>query len=167
MPVWKILARPERPKGAGEMTDGVRAFLEGRGRDGAGRTFEAVIALDDAAMEANHDFIQWLFPLTEPSRAVPGSPVLSPDDLAALRASPAAQANLQRAVSRMGRFYADTGAWLGPHDHNHLRISRIIRSLRLLQGDAAANAFRQRILEAQAARGGRINAQSLAFWARA
>ena len=35
-------------------------------------------------------------------------------------------------------FYRDTRHWRAPVDHNHLRITRIIRSLRLLVSDAAA-----------------------------
>ena len=59
------------------MTDRpVLAFLEGQGTDGAGRTVFEVLGLNDPALEHSHDFIQWLFPLEEPSQAVPSAPVL-------------------------------------------------------------------------------------------
>ena len=140
------------------------AFIEGQGTDAAGRTLADVLAFDDAELERRHDFIQWLFPLPEPSRAVPGSPVLEPADVPALTASAPAQANLARAAERMLRFYADTAAWRASFDHNHLRITRIIRSLRLLAGDAAADAFRDALLSRVAAERIPVNATSLGFW---
>ncbi|MDB5456077.1 MAG: hypothetical protein JWP92_1662 [Caulobacter sp.] len=142
-------------------------FLAGEGPDAAGRTFDEVLALDDLLIERRHDFIQWLFPLTEPSAAVPGSPVLTPDLVAKLAASPAAQARLEAAAARMLAFYERSDRWLRPADHNHLRITRIIRSLRLLVGDAAADRFRRRILERVAAAGAPVGAAALRFWAEA
>ena len=144
----------------------LRRFLEGVGADGAGRTLDAVLAFDDAALERRHDFIQWLFPLDEPSRAVPGSPVLRPDDIDALRVSAAAQTNLRRAAVRMLDYYARTAQWRRAFDHNHLRVTRIIRSLRLLADDAAADGFRERIL-ALAGEGTSVNEASLRFWREA
>ena len=44
-------------------------FLVQDGRDGAGRTFAQVLAFGDAELERRHDFVQWLFPLGEPSAA--------------------------------------------------------------------------------------------------
>lgn len=145
----------------------VVAFLNGNGLDAAGRQIEAVFAMDDHALERHHDFIQWLFPLPEPSRAVPGSPVLTSGDRMAIAGSATALAHLAAAADRMSRFYATTDAWLAPHDHNHLRISRIIRSLRLLVGDTAADRFRDDLLEQMTLRGGRVNAQSLEHWQKA
>lgn len=121
-------------------------FLSGEGVDAAGRSHTQVLALDDEALESRHDFIQWLFPLPEPSSAVPGSPVLTPADTADLQADAKAQERLQRASDRMLSFYGNTADWRAPIDHNHLRITRIIRSLRLLSGDVLADAFRAEIL---------------------
>jgi predicted secreted protein len=143
----------------------VVAFLIEDGVDGAGRTFDQVLAFNDAMLERRHDFIQWLFPLTEPSAAVPGSPVLSARDVEALRISPVARERLARAAERMLRFYAATDGWRAPVDHNHLRITRIIRSLRLLCGDASAEAFRERI--SALAEGEPISAHSRSYWASA
>ena len=132
--------------------------------DGAGRTHADVLALNDRELERRHDFIQWLFPLAEPSGAVPGSPVLTPEDVARLRRSDTAQANLRQAAARMLAFYADSDAWLGGYDHNHLRITRIIKSLRLLSGHEAADGFKHDIRELANARGGAINPTTLSYW---
>ena len=50
-------------------------FLEGEGTDARGRSVFDVISMNDVAIERTHDFIQWLFPLPEPSAAIPDSPV--------------------------------------------------------------------------------------------
>lgn len=142
-------------------------FLEGRGVDARGRTLEQVLAFDDAALERHHDFIQWLFPLTEASAAVPGSPVLTAQGVTVLRASASAQASLRRAADRMARFYRDGDAWLVRFDHNHLRITRIIRSLRVLLDDAAANDFRSVILDRVRDAGGPVDPTALRYWSEA
>jgi len=142
----------------------IHAFLAGRGRDGRGRTAAEVLAFDDAALEARHDFIQWLFPLPTASAAVPGSPVLSPREAAAIRADPAARATLAAAAARMARFYAGNDHWLVARDHNHLRISRIVASLALLLGRDEAAAFLAAVEARVIAAGAPVNATSRRYW---
>ena len=140
------------------------AFLEGTGAGSRGLTVDDILALDDGALESRHDYIQWLFPLDVPSQAVPGSPVLTPADIQAIRASAAARHNIRRAAARMRAFYADNNHWLSGHDHNHLRITRIIASLRMLAGAEAAEDFRQFVLHLNAAAGSPVNARSVGYW---
>ena len=140
------------------------AFLEGDGPDGRGRTLFDVVASDNATLELTHDFIQWLFPLPEPSGAVPDAPVLTPDETQAIRDSDMAQRALAVATARMEVFYRTTHDWLRPHDHNHLRITRIIRSLRLLRGDEEADAFRAVILSMVEAARAPVSARSRGYW---
>ena len=143
------------------------AFLEGEGTDTRGRTLFDVLGFDDAALERNHDFIQWLFPLPEPSGAVPDAPVLTGEDMQAIHDSVMAQCAMAAATDRMDRFYRRTDHWLRPHDHNHLRITRIIRSLRLLRGDDEAEAFRAVILSMVEATRAPVSARSRGYWSTA
>jgi hypothetical protein len=145
----------------------ITAFLEGEGMDSRGRTVFDVLAFDDAALERTHDFIQWLFPLTEPSRAVPDAPVLTAAEVEAIRRSVMAQCSLAAATDRMAAFYGAGHDWLMPNDHNHLRITRIIRSLRLLRDDEAADAFRAFILARVEATRAPVSARSRGYWATA
>ncbi|KMO13454.1 opioid growth factor receptor-related protein [Methylobacterium platani] len=145
----------------------IHAFLAGRGRDGRGRSLAEVLAFDDARIEGVHDFIQWLFPLREASRAVPGAPVLGAAEAEAIRADPAARAGLLSARDRMLRFYAGTGGWLTAFDHNHLRISRILTALRDLVGPEEARAFHEEILGLDRAAGSPVNPGSLEYWRKA
>lgn len=145
----------------------VLAFLEGEGPDGRGRAIFDVLAFDDAALERTHDVVQWLFPLTEPSAALPDAPVLTNAEAQAIHDSVMAQCALAAATDRMGSFYASTDHWLKPADHNHLRITRIIRSLRLLRGDEEADAFRALILRRVEATRAPVSARSRGYWATA
>ena len=142
-------------------------FLEGSGPDGDGRFIDEVLAFDDTQIEHIHTFVQWLFPLDEPSRAQPHSPVLAEGEAELIRQSNLAQQNLLMATERMLAFYSMNRHWLGRFDHNHLRISRIIASLRLLRGEFAAAMFLREI-EALVEKGGNlVNPESRKYWRRA
>lgn len=144
----------------------IHAFLAGSG-DGAGRSRDAVLAFDDARIEAVHDFIQWCFPSRQASRAVPGAPVLTSDEARAIRADPNARDGLRAALARMRRFYGDTDRWLAAHDHNHLRITRILAAVRDLLGADEARDFHAFVTARNAAAGAPINPDSLRFWSAA
>ena len=98
---------------------------------------------------------------------MPDSPVLSPDDIQAIRVSELAPMAMGAATDRMASFYGSTHDWLMPNDHNYLRITRIIRSLRLLVGDAEADAFRAFIMARVEATRAPVSARSRGYWATA
>ncbi len=142
-------------------------FLKGAGTDGAGRTVFDVVALDDRSIERIHDFIQWLFPLDAPSGANRNAPVLTAEDVAEVHGSGMAQIALAAATDRMAVFYQRNTHWLVVHDHNHLRITRIIKSLRLLRGDEEAEDFRNLIVKLDEAAGRPVSVGSRRYWAEA
>jgi hypothetical protein len=145
----------------------LHAFLKGTGSDSRGRTLSHVLAFDDTEIEATHDFIQWVFPLPIASSAQPQSPVLSCQDVSAIAGDDVAVANLKLARHRMEQFYSRNDYWLRWHDHNHLRITRILTSLRLLAGLDEARQFYAVISDRLKAAPGAINPRSLEFWAHA
>ncbi len=145
----------------------LHAFLNGTGSDSRGRTLSHVLALEDTEIEATHDFIQWLFPLPVASSAQPSSPVLSPQELSAIAGDDVAVANLKLARGRMEQFYSRNDQWLRWHDHNHLRITRILTSLRLIVGLDEARRFYAAISDRLKTAPAAINPRSLQFWAHA
>ncbi|MBJ6125055.1 opioid growth factor receptor-related protein [Microvirga splendida] len=145
----------------------LHAFLAGVGRDGRGRSVADVLAFSDDELEAVHDYIQWLFPLPTRSAAQPHSPVLTQAEIEAIRADPRSIESLKKATERMLQFYRETHWWLTAHDHNHLRITRILHSLRLLVGPIEARAFYGVIISLHEAAGAPINTRSLHYWAEA
>jgi hypothetical protein len=156
------------------------AFYRDGARDDAGRTLDEILAWPDDELEAVHDFIQWLFPLPERSGANPAAPVLDENTIRAFRNSAQMQERLRRAFLRMLRFYAliwDEGHvarapnfenraenWLWPGNHNHLRITRMLRSLGLLGLDAESVAFFQALEKIYQNFPQRITARTFAFW---
>lgn len=132
--------------------DPILAFFRG-GTDHAGRTLTEILAWSDFQLEHEHDYIQWLFPLSEPSRFNPLAPVLVPTTIAAFDQDPALRQALERGFERLMVFYGFTiqkfpsgdwqlnvgvdfarrsRIWLTPGNHNFLRLTRILTSLRLL-----------------------------------
>src|SRR5258708_250993 len=74
----------------------ITGFYRGTGTDHNGRTLADIWAYSDAELESIHDFIQWLFPLREPSQFNPEAPLLSDSDIAEFRADPKLRENLLR-----------------------------------------------------------------------
>ena len=136
------------------------AFYRGSGTDDRGRTIDHVLAFSLDRMEAVHDYIQWLFPLDVRSGVNPDAPLVDARCQDEFATDSVLRATLRRALERMLEFYGlllvqegdeapqvvrspDFGrraaVWLAPGNHNFLRLTRILKSLRLL-GEAELSA---------------------------
>ena len=123
-------------------------FLTNNGLDHAGRTYDQILSQDDMWLETHHDWVQWCFPLFEPSQAVRNAPVLQgAEQVAQIQVSAVAQQHLAAGVARYSEFLRQNDHWLRFHDHNHLRITRVIKALRILASDAAADDFHEFVLD--------------------
>jgi Opioid growth factor receptor (OGFr) conserved region len=168
----------------------ILTFYAGTSADPAGRRLPEIQQWPDPLLEANHDFIQWMFPIMEPSSVHPEAPVLDQETIRAFKARPELQQNLRSSFLRMLAFYGfelemqkgldvrrssgfadQSSEWLWPGNHNHLRITRIIKSLRLLGLEAEAKAFFKCLSELYAEETGRgiprITATTFQFWSSA
>lgn len=129
------------------------AFYRGLEANNNQATLEQILNWDDNNLEQVHNYIQWLFPLENPSGPNPTAPVLDQATIQAFRQDPALKAqvlrsfhrmlafyglqwnDLARVISRTPNFNARAAVWLTPADqnyHNFLRITRMIHSLGLL-----------------------------------
>ena len=159
-------------------------FYRGTGTDSEGRRLDAILAWGDGRLEAVHDFIQWLFPLPEPSRFNPDAPLLTAEDIAAFRQGSALRANLRRSFERILSFLGlaeqpDGEVIEGPNfasrmsdvweypNHNWLRITRILRSLSLLGLEAEARALYRRLEDFHARRRFPIGDDTFQYWTEA
>jgi hypothetical protein len=136
-------------------------------------------------LEAVHDFIQWLFPLPEPSPVNPLAPVLDPATIAEFRKRSDLTTALLRSFETMLAFYGfrlvetpqvrvDPSAlfaqasenWLTTGNHNHLRITRILRSTRVLGLETHSEAFFRALSEVYETPGGRhaVGEVSFRYW---
>jgi Opioid growth factor receptor (OGFr) conserved region len=139
------------------------AFYEGTGTDGRGRSLDDVLHFDDASLEHVHDFIQWLFPLRERSGANPNAPRLDDGAIAAFQTRPELRANLRRAYERMMAFYKAGDGWLTPGNHNHLRLTRMMISLRTLGLKDEALELHDYVTGLALRRGG-VTRDTLGYW---
>jgi hypothetical protein len=166
------------------------AFYLLRAPDVRGRGLDDLWELDPDEWEEGHDHVQWLFPLPEPSRFNPDAPLVGADDVAAWRRSPELRANLlvsfrkflhflglelaqdgERWLVRPGpNWHGRRGWWVFPGatrvNHNWLRITRVLKSLRLLDLEPQAQAFLRALQEVYDLEG-MISPQSMALWQEA
>ena len=141
------------------------SFLEGKLPDHRGRTHAMLLQQTDHEAETNHDYIQWLFPLDEPSRSVNGAPVLAELEIDEIRQSSLAQANLAKSARWFLGFLERNNHWITKYNHNHLRITRVIKSLRLLASDEAADEFRDKVLALAGDNLNLVDQKARGFWA--
>jgi hypothetical protein len=137
------------------------SFYRGESPDSSGRSLDEIHSWNDDKLEYTHDYIQWLFPLEERSQFNPDAPLLDAAQIQAVRSDDTLKEKLVKSLQVMLAFYglqceAKEGAmvvtkskafakraqnWLSKHNHNYLRITRILTSLRLLGLEAQARAF--------------------------
>jgi len=159
-------------------------FYRGQANDVEGRFLKDIWTWDDDKLEAVHDFIQWLFPLPEPSQFNSDAPLLTEQDIAAFKSDPILQANLMKSYERILGFLGLTLAaggkvveganfsaripdvWAFPN-HNWLRITRILRCLTLLGMSAQAQALFDRLGAFYHGRRFPIPANTFRYWTEA
>jgi hypothetical protein len=87
------------------MTSLIILFYSGRQPDDRGRYLDDIQKWSDDRLESVHDFIQWMFPLREPSGVNPTAPVLDAATIAEFRSRPDVQEKLRASFTRMLKFY--------------------------------------------------------------
>ena len=168
--------------------DPLLRFYRLEGADARGRTLADLWAWDTARLEGVHDYIQWLFPLPEPSAFNPQAPLLTEAAVEAFRADPHLRQRLLRSLTTMLGFYglalapgpggapriapaADFAVrsrdWLHTGNHNHLRLTRILGCLRLLGLEDHGRALFACLADIARDHPHAIPATTLAYWQRA
>ncbi|KAG9240564.1 opioid growth factor receptor conserved region-domain-containing protein [Calycina marina] len=157
-------------------------FYDGTGADGNGRTLEQILGWGADRLEMSHDYIQTLFPLPEASGVNDRAPIINKQVFEAFRGSADLRQRLRDAFDKMLWFYGfeltgEQGSlvvkpgsnfrdhskhWNTRFDHNHLRITRIIRCLRVLRLEGEAQAFYDTM-----SRTTTPSARSRMYWGRA
>ncbi|TID18440.1 opioid growth factor receptor region [Venturia nashicola] len=155
--------------------------------DGFGRTLSSMLQWPDSQLESAHNYIQVWFPLPEGSPFNWNAPVIDSETCSEFRSRPELRKSLQKAFTRILKFYGFEASfegeevhihrsmehtkqfrnWVTSSNHNHLRISRIIRSLRVLGLEQNAQAFYQALQAVNNDYPNTIGAQSLMYWRRA
>jgi hypothetical protein len=157
-------------------------FYRRTGTDAQGRTLDQILAFGDDEMESCHDFIQWLFPLEQASEFNSQAPILTKQDIQAFRGDASLRANLSNSFDRFLAFlglarkdqeigpaadFASKQAVFTSPNHNWLRITRVLRALRLLGLEDEARSFfhsLNRLIESGQAK---ITSTTYDFWKKA
>ena len=163
----------------------ITEFYNSSGVDHKGRTLTSILAMDDDWLEVVHDYIQWIFPLEERSKAVPNSPVMRQDDINAFKGSFSMKANMAMALQRMLIFYGfecskdglelvkmhdfqvKSSRWLTNGNHNYLRLTRIMKSLALVGLSRSAQMLQKALLTIADEFPSVVSPATRSFWADA
>ena len=156
------------------------------GPDHAGRFLHEIQTWQNERLEDVHDYIQWLFPLLEPSPVNPQAPTLDADVIRLFHERTDLRDHLRASLVRMLEFYGlrlvtepplkvergpsfaeRSSHWITPGNHNHLRITRILKSLTLLGLAGEAGAFLECLGGIYEERRPAISARSFQFWREA
>jgi hypothetical protein len=135
-------------------------FYTGMGPDHRGRYLSEILKWPDDELECVHDYIQWLFPLSERSGFNASAPLLDGQTIQEFRLRPDLQRNMRASFLRMLAFYGletvecspptvrrapsftvRSDNWLTASNHNHLRVTRILKSMRIFGLEIEATAF--------------------------
>ena len=158
-------------------------FYSGKARDSSGRSLREILAWDYRELENVHDYIQWLFPLPEPSQFNLHAPVLDAEQIAEFQANVELRTRLLASFDKMLGFYGferhklsimrsdlwgeRSRNWLRLGNHNHLRLTRILRSLSILGLKDYAQALFEALIAVSAENTDVISDTTLGYWKRA
>lgn len=131
-------------------------------------SYRGMLDLSNTNLEHSHDVIQWMFPLPEPSKFNPFAPLLTKEDIIEIKLDNNIKHNLLLFVEKMLYFYGievdeacwfvdvndrelnfrkssqfkfRSPEWIRPHNHNFLRITRILRCLYLVGFEKISQSF--------------------------
>ncbi|MBS0629489.1 MAG: hypothetical protein JSS30_04605 [Verrucomicrobia bacterium] len=156
-------------------------FYQG-GQNDRGVTLEEIWNYSDDQLEAHHDFIQWLFPLKKQSRYNPSAAITDDAVIAAFRQDKSLQDKMVHSLDVMLRFYGlEWGGdkivigshfgkqtqWLTPGNHNFLRVTRILTSLKLHGLEKQAKALMGGLEEVYRLYPKQIGPKTFSIWKRA
>lgn len=158
-------------------------FYSGKTTDTSGRTLREIHAWGYNELENVHDYIQWLFPLPEPSQYNPDAPVLDAGQIAKFHADAELRGQLLASFDKMLAFYGfernhlsivrstsweeRSRNWLRTGNHNHLRLTRILKSLSLLGLKEYAHALFEALNTVFSEQSSAISNSTMGYWKRA
>jgi len=163
-------------------------FYRDEQEDHRGRKLSEILNKSNEWLEHTHDYIQWLFPLSEPSAHNVNAPILSFTEIERFNLDKVLRDKLIDSFKLMLQFYglrliecADGGMnvtkcssfesrrqnWLTAGNHNFLRITRVLKSLCLLGLRKHAQALFECLDSIYVDNKKIVGAKTFEFWCRA
>lgn len=133
-------------------------FYRGERGNSNGHMLADIYKWSNGAMDMDHDYIQWMFPTNEPSMFNFEAPLLTKDEAEVFNTDPILRTKMLDSFFRFLNYlelkisYSDEAMfveklhdnlpwWLNSFNHNMLRVTRVIKSLRLTGLQEYANLF--------------------------
>ncbi len=139
-------------------------FLKGNKPDIHKRYLKDIWMMSDDQIENKHNFIQWIFPLNVKSNAVPSSPILTKKEIICIKKSEIVQKNIKKSAEWFLKFLSSNSYWICQNNHNHYRITRVIKSLRLIHSNEEAENFKNSIMNLIQGNEKKINLTNIQYW---
>ena len=139
-------------------------FLKGNQPDAYKRYLKDIWMMSDDQIENKHNFIQWIFPLNVKSNVVPSSPILTKKEIISIKKSEIAQKNIKKSAEWFLEFLSSNSCWIYQNNHNHYRITRVIKSLRLIHSNEESEKFKNSIMNLIQGNEKKINSTNIQYW---
>lgn len=151
-------------------------FLNGKIIDDKNRTINDILGFNNIKLEITHDYIQRVFPTMDKSKYSDVDIIKEPD-LFNLWNDENALDNVRLMYKRMLKLWKLDGDkylnpkifryWVTKNNHNYLRITRVLKSLKLLDLIPEYNDFSIRIGKFMKLNENKINEETLMYWREA
>jgi hypothetical protein len=160
-------------------------FYLGLSADAQGRKIEDIWQWEHERLEYTHDYIQWLFPLLEKSNFNRNAPTLNPSVIETFKNTKELKKRLRQSLLLILDFYglkvesqpsqpikiikSETyqdrkKQWIGWRNHNYLRLTRILTSLKLLGLENEAKALFKCLDEIYQEEKDKIGSETYSYW---
>ena len=142
----------------------IARFMSGEIPDKFGRYIDQLLAYNHFWLEHDHKYIQVLFPIDEGTKFNQHAPLVTEQDRERFKQSEQLRDAHLKALDLMLEFWGverkgesvtskfplapSSHVWLKHHDHNQLRLTRVIRSLYLLGNENVARNLCEFLIEA-------------------
>lgn len=162
-------------------------FLQGEGTDSKGRTFQDYVEFSPEQWEDCHDHMQWAFPTRTVSAYNPNAPAVPEDYIFQY------EQEVQSSIFHLLERYLDSlniniemdrvigcsigwkadeddyvlNPWVGPRNHNMLRMTRVLEALGIFEMEDAQEALFNFLIYDIAVNHSDISATTVAFWVAA
>lgn len=156
--------------------ENIYKFLSGEEPDKYGRNIKEIWGYDNKLLEKSHNYIQRLFPTTEES-IFEKAPVVDLKTDKKYINNPKIKENMIKSFKLMLNFYGfeynddkiidkqEQKHWISKGNHNYLRITRIITSLKIFGLEKEAILFYEELLNLSHTE--KIDEKSLKYWENA
>ena len=150
------------------------AYLEGYETDDKGRTIDNILHWSNIRLEISHNYIQRVFPTDESSKHDRIFEPATRDDILSISLNEKAKDNIRKMYLKMLLLWKLDGEnyktikmyryWNQENNHNHLRMTRILKCFRLIEMNDELKDFSNRLIFLLEHNGLKISKKTEELW---